>query len=369
MAEMEQGDRTEPASPRKREDARKKGQIANSPDLTSALVFVSALLALAYFGSMLMESQLNFMRGWLGSLDGQSNLAEGPAHRFSQLALPIAGAACAILVTIDFAALSVGALQAGFGFNLEILELKWERVNPIEGFKRLFSLASVVTTLLGLAKLGVVFWAAYSVVSGLIEIGPLFWQLSASALLDQTGRWIMQLGWTTALPMLVLGAFEYGFKRWKFEKELMMTRDEVREENRQQEGDPHVKQRVRQIQRQRAMRRMMKNVPKATVVITNPTHVAIALMYDSARSPAPVVVAKGEHLVAQRIKAIAAEHGVPVIEEPPLARALLRTTEIGQQIPIEFYRAVAEILAALYRRKTPLPRMQAAPSAGNGRIQ
>ena len=177
-----------------------------------------------------------------------------------------------------------------------------ERLNPLSRLQQMFSLGTIVSTLLGIAKVTVISLAAYTVVASIVSAAPHWWQMPAGGLFNMASSMAGSLAWTIAVPMLILGVLDYGYKRWQFERDLRMTRQEVREENRQQEGDPHIKQRIRQIQRARAQRRMMKDLPKATVVITNPTHVAVALRYE-AGGGAPVVVAKGEHLVAQRIKA------------------------------------------------------------------
>ena len=352
MAEEDRGDKTEEASPRKREDARKRGMIAQSPDLNHALVLVASLLALATLGSGIITSQLTFMKGWFAQIDGHTPLTDFLTQRAPAAMLPVFLATVAVIGMITLAALASGILQAGIHFNPDLISAKWERVDPLQGLSRLFSLTSLVSTVLGILKLVALSWAAYALLSTVFVNAPSFWQLSAPALLSLAGDLSMKLGWSIALPMLVVGGVDYVYRKWKHEKDLMMSRDELREENKQQEGDPHIRQRIRQIQRQRAMRRMMQDVPKATVVITNPTHVAVALRYEAGASAAPVVIAKGEHIIAGRIKAIAAEHGVPVIEEPPLARALLKSVHIGQEISVEFYRAVAEVLAVLHRQKT-----------------
>lgn len=349
MAEDERGERTEPASPRKREEARDRGQIARSPDLSAAAVLCAGLAGIAALGQKLIGEEITLMQRWLGGLDAREDVAVILRDRFTSAALPVCFTFLAILLVVEASAIAIGFAQAGFHFTPTVLEPQWDRLNPLNRIRQMFSLSSCVSTLLGIAKLAVITIAAYSFVSSIVNTAPQWWQMPAGGLLNMSSSMAGSLAWTIAVPMLILGVLEYGFKRWRLEKDLMMTRQEVREENRQQEGDPHLKQRIRQIQRQRAQRRMLKDVPKATVVITNPTHVAVALRYESGGNSAPIVVAKGEHLIAQRIKAIAASHGIPLVEEPPLARALNRVTQHGQEIPVEFYRAVAAILATLYR--------------------
>ena len=353
MAEDERGERTESASPRKREEARERGQVARSPDLTTAAALCAGIGAL---GQKLIGQEVTFMQGWLGGLDSRDDIAALLRERFTTLALPVLLTFVMILLIVEASAIAVGFAQVGFHLTPKFLEFDLDRINPLNRLKQMFSLTTLVSTLLGVAKLTVVSLAAYSAVAAIVGTAPQWWQMSVGGLFNLVSTMSGSLAWTIAIPMLILGILEYGYKRWQHERDLRMTKQEVKEENRQQEGDPHIKQRIRQIQRQRAQRRMFKDIPKATVVITNPTHVAVALRYESGGNGAPIVVAKGEHLIAQRIKAIAASHGIPLIEEPPLARALNRTTQPGQEIPVEFYRAVAAILATLYRRNaTGLP--------------
>lgn len=348
----EADNRTEPATQRKREESRKKGIFAHSPDLAGAVALTAGLLALGAFGPWMTRAILDLMKGWFGHLDGQQSINE-VLSQVPTAIFPVALAVCCAIGVVAAAGAVINILQAGLQFNLEWLAPKWERVDPLEGVKKMFSLSSLVGAGFGLLKLLVVSWAAYQILIAASSSAPMWWQVRTGGLLALCGGLVLKLSWAVALPLLLLAAADYVYKKWKHEKELMMTREEIKEENRQQEGDPHIKQRIRQIQRTRAMKRMMQDVPKATVIITNPTHVAVALRYEPGMM-APIVVAKGEHLVAQRIKAIAAGHGIPVIEEPPLARAMLRVVQIGQVIPFEFYRAVAEILALLYRRRSAM---------------
>jgi flagellar biosynthetic protein FlhB len=351
MAEEHDGERTEPASPRKREESRKKGMLAQSQDLGQVCVLCAGLVAISYFGPGLINALNESMRGCLGNL----HTADGPVSWLSQtgaaLVLNVGWALLLICVCAAAAGMGIGMLQSGLYFNIELLSFKWERVDPVKGIQRLFSLTSAVSALLGICKVAVVVFASYGAVVEVMRSSNLLWQQTPRELLLVILHGGVSLGWTIAIPLFCLAAADYGYKKWKYEKDLMMTKEEVKQEGKQQEGDPHIKQRIRQIQRQRAMQRMMQDVPKATVVVTNPTHVAVALRYEAGVTAAPVVIAKGEHLVAQRIKAIAHANGIPVYEEPPLARAMLRAIPIGAPVTMEFYRAVAEILAVLYRAR------------------
>ncbi len=353
MAEDDRGERTEAPSLKKREDARKKGMFAQSPDLSQALMLCAGIAAISSFGPQLIEALSQMMRSSISGAGIKENLATWLSQRGPAIFAPVFSVMMLICGCILLSGMGAGLLQAGIHINFELLELKWERIDPLEGIKRLFSLTSLVATIFGVMKIVLVAAVGYGALSEIIATSHQLWQQPAGGLILLILQLAVHLAWTLGLAMLCLGIADYGYKRWKYERDLMMTKDEVREENKQQEGDPHIKQRIRQIQRQRAMRRMMQEVPTATVVVTNPTHVAVALRYDPMVSIAPVVVAKGEHKLAERIKAIARQHDVPVFEEPPLARAMLRAIPVGHPIKFEFYRAVAEILAMLHRRKNP----------------
>ena len=351
FGEEDQEQKTEQATQKKRDEARGKGMVASSIDLTHAVQLSASLVALGMFGPLMMNAILTLGRSMFGHLDTTRPLSKLLNEDAPRNIAPIIGYLCAISGAAIVAGIAVGMAQTGLLFSSDLLEPKWERLNPVAAFGKLFSLSSLQVLLIGSLKLAVVTWCAYQTFASIAEDAPTWWRLSLLDMFPLCCSHALRLAWRVVTPMFILGAADYGYKRWKMNREIMMTKQEVKEEHRQSDGDPAIKQRIRQLQFQRAARRMMKNVPKASVVIANPTHVAIALMYTPGKMAAPVVVAKGEHLIAQRIKAIAAEHGVPVIEEPPLARALLRTTKVGEQIPMEFYRAVAEVLAVLYRRK------------------
>ncbi len=346
-------DKTEWATPRKREEARKQGNYAHSHDLTQAVLLLSGLMALSCVGGMLAQAQITFFRNWLGhiNLRPDQNLSQVLIEDWPRAILPVLLPVMACVLVTVTASVAIEILQGGFFINPEGLAPKWERLNFLNGFKRIFSFNSAFGAVTGMAKIAVIAWSAWRVLGMLTEEAPNWWHLPVGALMPLCGDWAIRLGYNAILPMVFLAAVDYGFKRWRHEKELMMSREEIREETRQQEGDPHVKGRIRQVQRQVAMRRMMQKVPQASVIITNPTHVAVALQYEPGVHAAPIVVAKGEHKIAERIKAIAAEHGIPIVEEPPLARAMLKSLAIGEQISLEFYRAVAEILVLLQRAR------------------
>ena len=361
MEEEQAENKTEPATPRKREDARRMGMFANSMDLTTAAILIVSILSLAALGSALVDSLLRFMRCWFSQLGSTRALNDLILEQIPSSVQPVAWVVLAIAGLAAFVSLAMGLWQSSLLFSPELLALKWERLDIAQGFRRIFSLESFVGSAVGLFKLVVISWASYHVLCSIATSAPGWWRHPAEGLLPLCGELTLKLGWTVAIPLLLLAVGDYAFKKWRFERNLMMSREELRQEMRSHDQAPELKARIRSIQRQRAMQRMMLAVPQASVVITNPTHVAVALRYEPGQSAAPVVVAKGQRLVAERIKAIAAEHAVPIMEEPPLARAMFKTARVGQEIPFEFYRAVAQILALLYRRRQGVPQ-----AAGSG---
>ncbi len=256
--------------------------------------------------------------------------------------LPVIGVAMVVGVVVNL-------LQVGVTFTAEPLAPNWARLNPVAGFTRLFSRRAFVDSVKTLLKVLLIGWLTFSAVRAdaamllrTSEIDPLM-------VMMLVGQLLYKMAWRVGLAMLVLALLDYGFQRWEYEKSLRMTKEEVKQEMKQTEGDPQVKSRIRARQQAIARRRMMQAVPKADVVVTNPTHYAVALQYDAQKMAAPTVVAKGMNLIAWRIREIAQRHGVPIVENPPLAQSLYRTVDIGEQIPPELYQAVAEVLAYVYR--------------------
>jgi flagellar biosynthetic protein FlhB len=241
--------------------------------------------------------------------------------------------------------------QIGFEIHTEPLAPKFSKLNPLAGLKRIFSLRGLVEMLKSLAKIAFIAVIAGSVVSGYLPQFPTLVRGDLGTIWDFTQTAAFQIMLYVCLAMMALAALDYAYQRWQHEQSLKMTKQEIKDERKQSEGDPQIKARIRSLQRQAAYHRMIAEVPLADVVITNPTHLAVALRFDPAEMAAPRVVAKGADHVAQRIRDIAREHGVPLVENPPLAQALHRMADVGDPIPVELYRAVAEVLAYVYRLK------------------
>ncbi len=351
MAEESFQERTEQATPKRRQEAREKGQVAKSRELASVAVLLSGLFTL-YWGSAFFLNRLHLILGYY-----LSHLSSFEITKESLNAVGIIGlkeftiCLLPLLAVITFVAILSNFLQVGPLWTFEPLKPKLSKINPFEGIKRLFSLQSLAEFLKSLFKLIVVCWICYSVVSK--RLGLLI------PLLDETpfqiaafiGLSSFEIFWKSCLAMILLSIIDYLYQRYEFEKSIKMTKQEVKEEYKQTEGDPMVKSRIRSIQREMARKRMMQEVPEADVVITNPTHLAVALKYEAKKMEAPYVVAKGAGHVAERIKKIARNANVPVIENKPVAQSLYKLVEVGQMIPEELFKAVAEIFAYVYRLK------------------
>jgi len=354
VAEEREEDRTEPATPRRREEARERGQVARSADLSSAVVLLAAVLALRFAGRPLMESLFASTSAVLDGLAGVDGDSAALLARFG-------GAFTAVLLgflpfagIVLVAALAANLLQVGFLFTADPLTPDLDRLNPVSGLGRLFSLRGLVRLLGGLLKLSVVgmvvFWTIWAERLSLVELSGRGFEQIPGISVDL----MHTLSLRAALSLLLLAAAEYGFQRWQFERDLRMSKRELREELRRYEGDPRMRERRRVIQRQLALQRMVLAVPQATVVITNPTHLAVAVRFEKPMD-APVVVAKVAEQMARRIRESAMEHGVPIVERKDLARALYQGVDVGQAIPSALYQAVAEILAYVYRLKGFVP--------------
>jgi len=350
VAEERDEERTEPATPRRREEARERGQVARSADLSSAVILLAAVLALRFLGRPMIEgifaSSASVLEG-LATVDGE------PGNLLAQFGGAFAAVFLGFLPFIGIllaAALGANLVQVGFLFTAKPLTPDFDRIDPVSGFARIFSARGLMRIVSGLLKVAavalVVFWTMWAERVRLVELsGRGFEEILGVAV-----ELMLSLSLRAALVLLVLAIFEYGFQKWQYERDLRMSKRELREELRRYEGDPRIRERRRSIQQQLALQRMMLGVPQATVVITNPTHLAVAVRYEKSME-APVVVAKGAEQLARRIRESALEHGVPLVERKDLARALYRSVDVGGSIPPDLYQAVAEILAYVYRLK------------------
>lgn len=343
--------RTEQPTPRRREQAREKGSVARSQDLNSAVLLFGSAIVFSVFGAGMVSGLGDILKKLL-VYSGNTNLRNESFASLIEEQLYATGAVVMpFLVSILVVGLLVNISQVGFKVTWKAAAPKWERLNPISGFQRFFSVRALVELGKSILKLLFVGLALYFTLrSTSLETSWLFY-MDTSQIVGEIGRMLNDLFYAAALALLAIGLADFAYQRWDHEQSLKMTKEEVKEEAKQQEGDPKVKSKIREIMIRSSLKRMMKSVPEADVVITNPVHLAVAIKYDRAKNLAPIVVAKGARKVAERIKEIAAENGVPIIENKPLARALFKSVDIGLEIPVELYKAVAEVLAYVYRIK------------------
>jgi len=352
MAEESFAERTEPATDKKRADARKKGKVFRSQELNSAAVLVFSALLLSFAGGAMASGIADMARELFGTAGTLRVTAAGVHELMAREVVRFGAVALPVLAGITLASLALNFAQVGFSFTLEPMMPELGRINPLSGMKRVLgSRRSLVELLKNVIKVTLVGYIAWDALQGILGDAVTLMDGDPSQIVAYMGHGATGLALKTGFAFLVMAALDYAYQRFEYEKEMRMTKQEVKDESRQQEGDPQVKARVRSIQRRIAYRRMMQDVPKADVVVTNPTHVAVALKYDTAKMSAPRVVAKGADLVARKIREVAAEHGVPIVEDRPLARALFTTVEIGEEIPEKLFQAVAQLLAYIYRLK------------------
>lgn len=349
MAEDSDAEKTEAATGRRLEQAREEGQVPQSRDLLTFLVLVCGVLGLWSLGGWMSERVLSILRQGFQferetAFDSKLML-EGFYSQFSQSLLTVVPLFGLLLL----AALAAPILLGGFVFSPKALGLKFDRMNPIKGLGRMFSLHGLVELVKSLLKTFVVGGMGVFVVYREHEHVFSLMGMSLERALPEFFSTLLMAALLIVLGLALIAMIDVPFQLWQYHRKLRMTKEEVKRESKEQEGDPHIKARVRSMQREMARRRMMSEVPKADVVVTNPTHFSVALRYDAERMGAPVVVAKGRGEVALKIRELAAEHNVPLLEAPPLARALYAHCELEQAIPAQLYTAVAEVMAYVYQ--------------------
>ncbi|GER65639.1 flagellar biosynthetic protein FlhB [Weizmannia acidilactici] len=345
------GEKTEKATPKKRQEARKKGQAAKSQDVITAISLLAVFLFLSFgassIGGPMMELlHYSFTKYMLQDVTEQSirKIFTEIVKQMAAMLLPIMGVA--------MLAGAIGSLaQTGILFTGEGLRPNLNKINPVAGLKRIFSIRALVELLKSILKMTVIGIVVFAVLwMNISEVSGLSFK-SAGAALQSVGHLTLSIGIIASIALFALAILDYLYQRFDFEKNIRMSKQEIKEEFKTTEGDPLIKSKIRQRQREMAMRRMMQEVPNADVVITNPTHFAVCLQYDETKSDAPVVIAKGADFLAQKIKSIAKEHDIVMMENRPLARALYAEVEVGDAIPEQFFKAVAEILAYVYKIK------------------
>lgn len=347
MAEDDQ-ERTEEATQTKRDEFRKKGQVAHSRELGTAVILLGSAGAIVLLSKFFMENIAFIFKYSMGA-DLVMAVREGDlftatkmaGERLLLLLAPVFG--ITLLVGVGSSVVQTGLLNVEDALSPDL-----NKINPLQGFKKVFSLRAIAEGIKALLKLILIGAVVVMLMKSEVFKIPQVVEYSLDQLIQYMGGVTVKLLAGVGMAMLVLTAADYFFQRWDLEKKMMMTKQEVKEEHKEREGDPMIKARIRKIQRDVANRRMMDKVPQADVIVTNPTHIAVALKYD-ANLPAPQVIAKGADLVAERIKALAREHNIPIVENKPLARTIYKTLKLGQVIPRELFVAVAEVLSYVYR--------------------
>lgn len=353
MAEN-QSQRTEEPTPRRLQKAREEGQVASSRELTAALQFAAAVALLAMFSQRVVSGTASATRG----LFSQSFRRELGVGEIQSLAASVLRDGMFFVFPLGLALVAIGLFmhlgQTGFALSVKKMKPDLDRLNPLAKLRDIPGENATQTfkAMLLLPLFGLILW---QVLRSEIDVFVSLAAMSAAAGMTTVSRAILELLIKAAICLVALGLFDLYRQRSRLNKKLKMTKEEIRREHKDMEGDPHIKARIRRLRREMMRRRMMSDVPKATVVITNPTHFAVALRYQPEKSAAPVVVAKGLDLVALRIRAIAEEHGIAIVENPPLAQTLYRSTEIGTEIPEDLYHMVAEILAYIYSLRGKRP--------------
>lgn len=355
MAEdFDQESRTEAPTPRRREEAYERGQFALSAELTSGAVIFAGIGVLALLAHTLGGRLLADTRAGLRTMPSRDLPTELVQKMFADLGVQVFAIGGLLIGMVFAAALATGIAQVGFRMNGARLSMDWERIS-LAHFDRLLSWSKVVRGLVLIVKITAVAAVAWWI---LRNRGQEVAHLGDGSLRSAVaGSWavIMRLMLGMAGTLLAIGFIDYGWQRWQFERSLYMTRQELKDEIKREEGDPQIRGRIRKLQREAAQRKMFRAVPEATVVVTNPTHLAVALQYDPKTMAAPKVIAKGAGHIAKRIAALARQHGVPVLERKSLAQALYRTVRLDKEVPMGLYLVVAELLAYVYRLKGGTP--------------
>lgn len=349
--DQDKSQKTEEPTEKKLRDAREKGQVATSKEINSFLILMAATILVWVAAPNLGQDMIGSFRGLI---ERPHDLAHGDPRELGILLREVMISGMLILM-VPLAVLLVAALIGGFGQNGIIVAIdpmvpKLSKISPLAGFKRLFSGQSLVEFLKGIIKMILVGSVAVAVVWPMVDEFDAMIRMDFAALLDRMHSLMLLLMMAVVALTAIISIADVLYQRFMHREKLKMSKQEIKEEYKQTEGDPHVKGRLRQLRMEKSRRRMMQAVPSADVVVTNPTHFAVAMRYDPDRDAAPVVVAKGVDRVALRIRAVAEEHGIDIVEDAPLARALHAAVELDDQIPPEYFRAVAEIIGLIFRR-------------------
>lgn len=344
-------DKTENATPKQLSEARSKGNVPKSAEFNSIFILFTGLMTLYMLSGQFFLKITHGFRIFYQEIATFEMSRNGFHYYISLGADAVMGLIAPLVVIIALVGIGVNVAQTGFLFTTKPLVPDFKKLNPIAGFKKFVSLKSLVELLKSIFKVVIVAAIAYFTLKGEQERLLLLVYQDVSEILKFTGQVVFQIGIRTVSALLILAIFDLYYQRWQYKKDLKMTKQQVKDEQKQAEGDPLVKGHIRSLRLKRARERMMQSVAEADVVITNPTELAIALKYDIESTNAPVVLAKGARLLAAKIKKIAKENDIPIYENKPLAQSLFKICEIGKEIPFELFHAVAEVFAYVYQMK------------------
>ena len=344
------GEKTEKATPKKRKDERKKGNILLSQDIVTIVSLASIVYILKALFQMMYETMRKFLLQMIDAVNGVSTIEQATSKQLlGEVAILLAKTALPILLVAAFVAIIATGTQTRFLFTREKIKPKFSNLNPLNGIRKMFALRNLIELIKNILKFVIIGVVVYQSLKG--EIGNSVRTLDMSIL--QSASWmlgvVMNVMPKVILAFVALAFFDFLYQRWEYERQMKMTKEEIKEEYKMTEGNPEIKGKIKSLQQQMAKSRMMQAVPQADVIIRNPTHYAVALQYDTNKNKAPVVVAKGQDEVALRIVETAKKHGVMVVENKPLARGIYATTQLNQEIPPDYYGVVAEILVEVYR--------------------
>ncbi len=347
------GEKTEQPTPKKLLDARKKGQVAKSTEINSAMILLVTLIFLRFFmGDMVRNMETIFVTFFQFESDGTLNI-DAIQNIYITVLMWLARIVLPIMVLSMLGGLLSNYLQVGFLFTTDPLKPKLEKINPIKGFKKIFSKKTLMELFKSIFKISGIIYISYYIIRDRAGFFPEFMDMDLRISLVFIGDLIFAIIWRVLIFLLILAVIDLVFQRYDFKENQKMSKQEIKDEYKNIEGDPLIKSKIKEKQKQMAMGRMMEDLPEADVVITNPTHFAVAIKYESGES-APKVIAKGQDLVAQRIKEKAKENEIILYEDKVLARALYYNVEIGHQIPEDMFQAVAEVLAYVYKLKNKI---------------
>mgnify|MGYP001161136130 CR=1 FL=1 len=345
-------EKTEQPTPKRRKEAKEKGQVVKSIELNSVIILIGAITTL-YFIIEIFITQITQLTRQIFLASSNTALStdtiqqltnNGLNHAFNMLS--------PIFILLLILGLGVNIVQVGFNYSTKPLMPKFEKVNPAKGLKRIFSLRSIAELVKGIIKISIVAVICYFFIKNQIGNFSLLAHSSIDYIVKFVGETMFTIFVLVSIALIIPAIGDYAYQKWEHEKNLKMTKQEVKEESKDTEGNPQIKGKIRSLQMQASRRRMMQAVPDATVVVTNPTHIAIALQYDLEwKGKAPKVLALGKRKTAERIKEIAKNHNIPIVEDKPLARALIEVAQIGYEVPQMFFMAIAEILARVFKNK------------------